>query len=242
MRLPGLSALFLVAATAFADSFGPPKILTTTYPDEASIAHTPTQTLVLWREGAVLTANGYELTQSAKRAAVAAVGERGVVVWTEAGGDVMVNRVTNMGALLGPAFRIASNAAGPIAIAGSDDRSIVAWPSTLGDVYAAVLDAFGTPIVPAMPVTTQSQEIGEIAAASTGKAFAIVWNVQSPSPAVFATTLDEAAVPVSMTPLLLSDLAAFADVATDGHTFFVVWSGSSGLRARTLARWGQTRR
>jgi hypothetical protein len=240
MRLRGISAVFFVSLTALAEPFAGGRFLTDTGPVEAAIASTSTQALVIWRDGTVLTANGHRLTYDAKHAAVAAVGEAGLAVWTEAGGFVTGSRLTETGAPFGPAFRIASNAAGAIAIAGGADRYLVAWPTILGDIYAAVLDAAGTPLVPAMPVTMQTAgTIEDISAASMGNTFALVWHSSSQ---IHATTLDDLGMPGSMKPTLVSDAGGSADITSNGSTFFAVWAGEHGLRGRNLAADGSVGR
>ena len=75
-----------------------------------------------------------------------------------------------------------------------------------------------------MPVTTQqSHTIRELRADAADNTFAVVWHGY-PDPRVFATMLNEVAMPLSMTPLVVTDRGAFPDVSSNGQSFYIVWN------------------
>lgn len=236
MRLLGIPALFLIAATALADPFEPPIQLEQASAADAEVTATAEGPLAIWiDDGGEMRANGRFVTAAAVRGAVASFGDYALVVWTQADGAVMAKRVRPDGVTAGVIRNIGSNATGPVAIAAASGRYFVTWGGTLGEVYAAIVSEVGNPLVPAMPVTTQSPSgIGEIAAAASENGFAAVWHVWSERK-VFAITVAESGVPSSMTPLLVSDDGLFPDITSNGDSFFTAWMDGNGLlRARTL--------
>ncbi|HEX6094846.1 MAG TPA: hypothetical protein VF432_00875 [Thermoanaerobaculia bacterium] len=234
MRPLTLAALVFLALSALADPFGPPTQLSETSAPRVEVASTSAGPLVVWLDDSgVLRANGRTVASAAVRVATASVGDTALVVWTQADGSVWARRLSPDGSSSGVVRKIGSSAAGPVAVAAADGRYFVAWPGLLGQIYAAIVSPLGGPIVPAMPVTAQSgSTIGEIAAAASADGFAVVWH-DLEARDVFATTLDTNGVPVSMTPLLVSDDGGFPDVASDGTTFLIVW-GLGTIHARTL--------
>ncbi len=203
------------------------------------VASTSAGPLTVWLEdsGAV-QANGQLVTSGAERIGVASHGDYALVVWTQADGSVMAARRRPDGTAAGVVRRIGSNASGPLAVVDADDRYFVAWMGSLGEVYGAIVSTIGLPIVPAMPITTQSSShIDEIAVAASAEGFAVVWH-DLLARQVFATTVRASGVPVSMTPLLVTDDGGFPDVASDGEGFFVVW-GIGTVSARTLSLEGE---
>ena len=240
MRPLGIPALFLITATAFADPFETPIQLDQTSAADVEVTATAEGPLPIWIDDTgEMRANGRFVTAAAVRGAVASFGDYALVVWTQADGAVMAKRVRPDGVTAGLVRRIGSNATGPVAIAAASDRYFVTWGGTLGEVYAAIVSDVGNPLVPAMPVTTQSPSqspsgIDEIAASASENGFAAVWHVWSERK-VFAITVAESGVPASMTPLLVSDDGLFPDITSNGDSFFTAWMDGNGLlRARTL--------
>ena len=236
MRPLGIPALFLIAATAFADPFETPTQLSPTSAADAEVTATAEGPLAIWIDGdGEMRANGRFVTDAAVRGAVASFGDYALVVWTQADGAVMAKRVRPDGVTAGLVRRIGSNATGPVAIAAASDRYFVTWGGTLGEVYAAIVSDVGSALVPAMPMTTQSPSmIDEIAAAASEDGFAAVWHVWSERK-VFAITAAESGVPTSMTLLLVSEDGLFPDITSNGDSFFTaLMDGYGMLRARTL--------
>ncbi|HEV7241326.1 MAG TPA: hypothetical protein VGQ36_18990 [Thermoanaerobaculia bacterium] len=237
MRPLEILFLFLLAATALADPLEAPVQLAPTSAAHVEVTATAVGPLAIWiRDDGVMKAQGRYVTNTAVRGAVASFGDYALVVWTRADGAVMAVRVRPDGMTAGVVRRIGSNATGPIAIAAASDRYFVTWAGTLGEVYAAIVSDVGNPLVPAMPLTTQSPSmINEIAAAASENGFAAVWHVWSEKK-VFATTAAESGVPASMTPLLVSDDGLFPDITSNGDSFFAAWTDGDfeSLLARTL--------
>ena len=237
MRPLGIPILLflLLAATAFADPFETFIQLAPSSAPCVQVANTTAGPLAIWvNDAGVMRANERFVTDAAVRGGVASFGDYALVVWTQPDGSVMAKRVQPDGRTAGVVRKIGSNANGPIAIAAAKDRYFVAWGGTLGEVYAAIVNDVGDPFVPAMPVTTQSPSlVGEIAAAASEDGFAAVWHSWAEQK-VLAVTVAESGVPVSMTPLLVSDNGIFADVTSNGDDFFVAWTDGPSLRARTL--------
>jgi len=238
MRPLGIPFLLFLAATAFADPFETPVQIATTSAPHVEVASTAAGPLAIWIEdGGTLRANGRFVSDAAKGASVASFGEYALVVWTLEDGAVMAKRVRPDGMTAGLVRRIGSNATGAIAIAAASDRYFVTWGGTLGEVYAAIVNDVGDPLVPAMPVTTQSPgTIGEIAAAASADGFAAVWHVWPGETKVFAITVAESGVPLSMTPIEISDDGIFPDITSNGNNFFIAWTNGEALwmSARTL--------
>lgn len=226
----------LLALPAFADPFGPPVRFTENSASRAEVASMATGPLAVWLEASgAVRANGHLVTDAAVELGVASAGESALVAWTQADGSVLVMRRRADGTAGGIARKIGSNASGEVAVAAAaaENRYLVAWTGSLGEIYAALVSGHGVPVMPAMPVTTQSSStIAEVAAAASTDGFAIVWH-DLPARKVFATTLDVGGLPVSMTPLLLSENGGFPDVASDGNVFFTAW-GIGTIYARTL--------
>lgn len=215
----------------------------------ASTGSTPVRVWVDFN--GVVKANEHLVTLAAVEAAVAATGDSALVVWTEADGTVRAMPRNVDGTAAGAASAIGSNATGAVAVAAASDRYFIAWAGSLGEVYGALVSTAGVVLVPAMPVTAQSGvTISRIAAAANANGFAVVWDVR-PVAGVFATTLDPNGVPVSMTPLVLSEYGWSPDVTTDGNTFFAVWAPNFARtftidrslgRVRTVAKGGGSMR
>ena len=218
-------SLVLASVSSAVERFGPPQQIASTPVDDFAVAYTTSGRVVAWRGPEGVYANGKTLSAVvATGVAVAAVENRALVAWTQEDGAVMVARVSATGSQIGSIVRIASNAAGPIVATAGEDRFLVAWATDLGDVYAAVFNRFGTKLVAPMPVTTQqSYRIREMRAEAAGNTFAVVWHGY-PDPNVSATILNEVAMPLSMTPLVVTDRGAFPDVASNGESFYVVWN------------------
>ena len=225
MRPLVLLVALVLALPVLADPFGPPVKVGPESVPHAQVASMPSGPLAVWVDtSGVVKANDRVVTSGAVRPAVASIGDFALVVWTQTNGAVMARRLNADGSPAGIARRIGGSAAGAVAIAAAGDRYLVAWPGTLGAIHAAVVSPLGIVLVPAMPVTTQSSaQITEISAAASADGFAIVWH-DIGQLEVYGVTLDANAVPVSMTPFLLSDHGAFPDVASDGNEFFAVWA------------------
>lgn len=254
MRTPKpllLLVLLLMSATAVADSFGP-LIRLSESPENVplSVAYTAEGPLVLWSEGEVIKAKAPHVVgparivaESAQSGALASIGgDRALAVWLTSTGAVMAMRLAPDGTPVGAAVRIGTDAEMPVTVAASEDRYLVAWPSTLGAIHATVLDASANPLVPAMPVSQQTLAApGELAAASNGREFALVWHTWPAEPEVYALTLDQNAVPASMTPIALAERAAFPHVASNGKDFFAAWADNDeqGIRGARITLAGQ---
>jgi hypothetical protein len=244
-RSLALAVLLLVSSTLFADPFGPPVQLTSTAATQVSLAYTTDDLLVLSRADSVVrvkasrvAGDGYLVTDSAVRAAISAIEDRGLVVWTSASGAVLAMRLSSTGEPAGSAVRIGDLAAGSIAIAASGDRYLVAWQGNLDNVYATLLDSGAGVRVPSMPISTIGlAPIGELAAASNGDGFAVVWHSWAHDLKIFAVTLDHNAQPVNLEPLVVAENGLFPDVTSNGSHYFVAWGNTDykGVRARTLA-------
>ena len=177
-----------------------------------------------------MKANGRVVTTDAMYIAADAIGDFALVGWTRPNGDVMVARRNPDGSAAGIARRVGTSATGPVAITAADDRYLVAWGGTLGQIYGAIVSPIGLPIVPAVPITTQSNgSVGAIAAAAAADGFAVVWH-DVPGFKSYAITLDTNGVPVSMDLLPITG-RAFPDVTSNGENFLVVWNG---MQSRTL--------
>jgi hypothetical protein len=207
---------------------------------DAAVAYMGEQTLTVTREDGVIRANDRMITAGgAVRVAMDALETNSaLIVFTQADGAVIGWRVDPSGRNVGGGVLIGGNASGPVAIAAGRDRYVVAWPSPTGDIYATILSASGAPLVPPLVVTTQGPRIREINATAMGNAFALVWHVWPEETKVFATILDEAGVPLSMNPILVTDRGAFPDVTSNGSNFYAVWDDEGVIRARNLDRDG----
>jgi hypothetical protein len=234
MRPIGLAVLLLLAFTAFADPLGPAVHYDDPNAALVAVASTPAGPLAVWRDvNGTVKANGNVVTTSSARIAAASIGNFALVVWTEADGDVMAARRNADGSAAGVARRVGMHATGPVAIAGMTDRYFVAWPGDFGAIYGAIVNTIGLPMIPAMPITTQSSaNVTEIAAAAASAGFAAVWH-DVPARKVHAITVNENGSPVSMDPLLLSDDGALPDVASNGEVFLGVW-GAGTIESRTF--------
>ena len=216
-------------------TFGPPTQHTTQTAAFVEVASTPAGPLAVWlEESGAVRANGHLVGDGAVRIGVATLDDFVLVVWTQADGSVMARRRRADGTEAGVARRIGSNASGPVAVTGAGDRYFIAWAGTLGQIYGAIVTSLGVPIVPAMPITTQSASptIIELAVAASGDGFAAVWH-DFDAREVFAITLTASGTPVSMTPMLVGG-GAFPSIASDGSNFFIVWSTDETVFGRTL--------
>jgi len=239
-----LAALFLFSWTMNAAPFGPPQTVTQASPAQVAIADTIEDTLVLWRVDSTVRVKasrssntaGSLVTEFAESADVAAIGDRGIAVWTQTSGAVMALRLKSDGAPAGPIVRIGDGAAGPIAVAANGESYLVSWIGTLDNVYVTLLNPAGGARVPPMPVTTPSPSpLGALASASNGEGFALVWHTSTPVNDVYALTLDDNAVPSTFAPVLVAAAnARFPDVTSNGTNYFVVWGDADGIGGRTL--------
>ena len=232
MRLFAFPVILLIAAAAFADPFGPPVRITSEI-GVPSLTYVSDRLLVVWRNAEGVEANGRTIASGAVDAAIDGLNDEALVVWTEANGRVRGQRVSAIGNRIGSPITIGTNAAGVVAVAAGIDRYLIAWPSTLGDIYASVVDANGTRIIPPAPISTQqTSAIDGIEAASLRDTFAVVWSADS---AVFATTLNDLAVPASMTPISIAGNAQSPDITASPFSFFIVWNDTpQGIRGRSL--------
>lgn len=234
MRHLGLAVLLLLAASAFAIDLAPPVKYEDPQATLVAAASFPTSTLAVWRDiNGTLKANGHIVGTGAVRIAAAPLGDFALVVWTEADGDVMAARRRADGTAAGVTRRVGTKATGPVAIAGNVDRYFIAWPGEFGAIYGAVVNTIGLPMVPAMPITTQSNaNITEINAAAAAGGFAAVWH-DVPAQKVYAITVNDNGSPVSMEPLLLDEESAFPDITSNGEVFLAIW-GAGTIESRTL--------
>lgn len=227
LQVTFMLALLSVATGAFA------------YGSSFDIASTVDHPLVLRVEDGVATVNGHFIWGRVREGAIAARASDGFAAWTEADGAVMGVRLGADGSATGTVRRFGSSARGPITIAAAEDRYLIAWAGAFGEVNGAIVGPTGAPMVPAMPLTTQSpSEIGEMRAAASADGFAIAWHF-FPEADVAAVTLNAYGVPVSMTPLVISVDGSYEDVTSDGKQFFVAWGNGDFISGRTLSVEGE---
>lgn len=234
MRPLVLTVLLLLTLPLLADPFGPPVFYEDSQAALVAVASFPSGPLAVWRDlDGTVKANGHVVTTNSVRIAVARVGNFALVVWTEADGDVMAARRNADGTAAGVTRRVGTRATGPVAVTGTTDRFFIAWPGTLGEINGALVNITGLPILPPLPVTTQSSaNITEIQAAEAPGGFAAVWHDISEQK-VYAITLDTNGLPISMEPLLLAEDNEFPDIASNGEVFLAIW-GARTSESRTL--------
>lgn len=243
MRLPRIFLLLFFGVFIFstvsarAIGFEPITRLTESRARDVALAYTTDHVLAAWvdMQGGGLQVKrtddlgpGHVLTASARSLAMASIGEAVLVVWTDVSGDVMASRVDGQGAPLGETVKIGdhSRITSSVAVAASADRFFVVWDGDFDLLYASVVGTDSQVHVPAMVVVGAGAGSFSPSVASNGTGFAVVWNTR-PEKKVFALTFDENGVQRSFVPLLVGENASFSDVASDGKSYVVVWSGTT---------------
>jgi hypothetical protein len=243
-----LLALLLGSLAALAAPFGPARTVSPliSVPSDVELAYVRDNLVALWIEDSVLRSavvggTSRQLAVDVKRVAVAWSEDRALAVWIKTSGEVMAVRLASSGATAGAIVRIGTaEGSSSVAVAYGSGRYVAAWGGAFGAVYAAALSPTGAILVPAMPVSTQAAApVGELEIASNGERFAVAWHSGAPLE-IFATTLSDDAVPLSMTPIPLG-AGSFPDVASDGTNFMVVWGGGTrqGIVGRQLSPSGE---
>jgi hypothetical protein len=244
LRPLALLALLLASFAAFAAPFGPATTVSPliSLPKDVELAYVGDSVVALWIEGSVLRSavvggrTSREIAVGVERVAVSWSEDRALVVWTQTSGAVMAVPLESDGSIGGSMVRIGTaEGSFAVAVAYGSGRYVAAWAGPFDAVYAAALSPAGGILVPAMPVSTQGAGgIGQVEIASNGERFAVVWYVWTSPLEVFAMTLSDNAVPLSMTPIPLG-AGAFPDVTSDGTNFIVVWGG--GTQPGIVGRW-----
>jgi hypothetical protein len=250
LRPLALLALVLASSAVFAAPFGPARTISPliSVPGDVELAYVGDSVVALWIEGSVLhsaVAGGRtsrEIAAGVERVGVAWSEDRALVVWTQTSGAVMAVPLESDGSIGGSIVRIGTaEGSFAVAVAYGSGRYVAAWAGPLDAVYAAALSPAGGIVVPAMPVSTQAAAgIGAVEMASNGERFAVVWYLWTSPLEVFATTLSDNAVPLSMTPIRLG-AGAIPDVTSDGSGFMAVWGGGTqpGIVGRRLSPSGE---
>lgn len=240
-----LGLLSLRAISLAAAPFGPQVLLTSTHPSKAALAYTTDGVLAAWIDQGVvrvkatdLAGDGYVIGEGALGVAIAAIGERGIVAWTEGSGAVRAMGVTDEGVPFGVAMTIGDEAAGSVAVAASGDRYLVVWDTTIEEVRAALLDRSISIRAPAMTLAFVSGgDTGEVVAASNGSDFAVAWHTWAPASQVLAIIVSGAGFPQTFEPIVVADHAFYPDITSDGTNYLIAWGDtrSQGIRGRTMA-------
>jgi len=123
-----------------------------------------------------------------------------------------------------------------VAAAASRDSYLVAWDVVTG-IHGSIIDRNGNVIVSDLTLVNGSPYITGVVAASIGDQFLVVWEEQPSAPCrtcppdhptIRAVIVDSLGNTKPESEMVLASPATLPDVATDGRSYFVIWTSLAG--------------